>query len=47
MSSKENNEIAVEKIDNEKASEGKCELKGTKRSAEVSEMFFFTSVLCT
>lgn len=35
MSSKENNEVAVEKIDNEKGLEGKCELKGTKRAAEV------------
>lgn len=36
MSSKENNEVAVEKLDNEKISEGKHELKGTKRAAEVS-----------
>lgn len=35
MSSKENNEVAVEKIDNEKGSDGKCDLKGTKRAAEV------------
>lgn len=40
MSSKENNEVAVEKLDNEKsAADGKCELKGTKRSAEVSFIF--------
>lgn len=39
MSSKENNEVVVEKIDNEKASEGKCELKGTKRAAEVIKCF--------
>lgn len=38
MSSKENNEVAVEKIaDNDKASgDAKCEIKGTKRPAEVS-----------
>lgn len=36
MSSKENNEVAVEKLDNEKSAEAKCELKGTKRAAEVS-----------
>lgn len=41
MSSKENNEVAVEKIDNEKGLEGKCELKGTKRAAEVIKMFYF------
>lgn len=36
MSSKEN-EVAVEKIaDNDKAADGKCEIKGTKRPAEVS-----------
>jgi hypothetical protein len=35
MSSKENNEVAVEKIDNDKsAGDAKCELKGTKRAAE-------------
>lgn len=39
MSSKENNEVAVEKIDNEKGLEGKCELKGTKRAAEVIKLF--------
>lgn len=36
MSSKENNEVAVEKIDNVKGDNTKCELKGTKRAAEVS-----------
>lgn len=37
MSSKEQKEVAVEKIDNDKASgDAKCELKGTKRAAEVS-----------
>lgn len=36
MSSKENNEVAVEKLDNEKSADGKTELKGTKRAAEVS-----------
>lgn len=37
MSSKENNEVAVEKIaDNDKGSDAKCEIKGTKRPAEVS-----------
>lgn len=36
MSSKENNEVAVEKIENDKAgSDAKCDLKGTKRAAEV------------
>lgn len=40
MSSKENNEVAVEKIDNDKAAgDAKCELKGTKRAAEVSHSF--------
>lgn len=34
MSSKENNEVAVEKIDNVKG-DAKCEIKGTKRAAEV------------
>lgn len=37
MSSKEQNEVAVEKVDNEKATDAKCELKGTKRAAEVSD----------
>lgn len=37
MSSKEQNDVAVDKIENEKASgDAKCELKGTKRAAEVS-----------
>lgn len=37
MSSKENSEVAVDKIDNDKGSaDAKCELKGTKRAAEVS-----------
>lgn len=37
MSSKDNNEVAVEKIENDKsAADAKCELKGTKRAAEVS-----------
>lgn len=40
MSSKENNEVAVEKIENDKSStDAKCELKGTKRAAEVSFNF--------
>lgn len=40
MSSKENNEVAVEKIENDKgAADAKCELKGTKRAAEVSHNF--------
>lgn len=40
MSSKEQNEVAVEKIDNDKASaDAKCELKGTKRAAEVSDTY--------
>lgn len=39
MSSKENSEVAVEKIDNDKgAGDAKCELKGTKRAAEVSKV---------
>lgn len=49
MSSKENNEVAVEKLDNEKSAEGKCELKGTKRSAEVSWFMFsliFMIIFC-
>lgn len=38
MSSKENNEVAV---DNDKsAGDAKCELKGTKRAAEVSYNIF-------
>lgn len=45
MSSKENNEVAVEKLDNEKNSEGKHELKGTKRAAEVSTTFLVYLVL--
>lgn len=46
MSSKENNEVAVDKLDNEKGSEGKCELKGTKRAAEVIIMFlYFISII--
>lgn len=36
MSSKDNNEVAVEKIDNDKSADAKCDLKGTKRAAEVS-----------
>jgi len=32
MSTKENNEVVVEKIENDK--DAKCEIKGTKRSAE-------------
>lgn len=40
MSSKENNEVAVEKIDNVKGDNTKCELKGTKRAAEVSLLSF-------
>lgn len=40
MSTKENNEVAVEKIDNDKAAgDAKCEIKGTKRAAEVSHSF--------
>lgn len=40
MSSKEQKEVAVEKIENDKAAgDAKCELKGTKRAAEVREMF--------
>lgn len=48
MSSKEQNEVAVEKIDNDKASgDAKCELKGTKRAAEVSDCFkILTLVIC-
>lgn len=46
MSSKENNEVAVEKIDNDKGLEGKCELKGTKRAAEVIKPFLHFSYLC-
>lgn len=35
MSAKENNDVALEKVaDNDKA-DGKCEIKGTKRAAEV------------
>lgn len=42
MSTKENNDVAVEKLENEKnAADAKCELKGTKRSAEVSVCFYF------
>lgn len=47
MSSKENNEVAVEKIENDKA-DAKCELKGTKRAAEVSvwqNISFLTCIL--
>lgn len=36
MSTKEHNDVAVEKIDIEKSSDAKCEVKGTKRAAEVS-----------
>lgn len=38
MSTKENNEVAVEKVtENDKASgDAKCEIKGIKRPAEVS-----------
>lgn len=38
MSTKENNEVAVEKVtENDKASaDAKCDLKGIKRPAEVS-----------
>lgn len=48
MSSKEQNEVAVEKIDNDKASgDAKCELKGTKRAAEVSDSYeTFVSLSC-
>lgn len=40
MSTKDNNEVAVEKLgDSEKgAGDAKCEIKGTKRAAEVSEL---------
>lgn len=39
MSTKENNEVAVEKVtENDKASgDAKCEIKGIKRPAEVSK----------
>lgn len=40
MSTKENNEVAVEKIENDKG-DAKCELKGTKRAAEVSVSCIF------
>lgn len=45
MSSKENNEVAVEKVtENDKASgDAKCEIKGMKRPAEVSCCAFPTS----
>lgn len=36
MSTKENKEVAVEKLENDKSADAKCELKGTKRPAEVS-----------
>lgn len=40
MSTKENKEVAVEKIaDNDKV-DAKCEIKGTKRPAEVSFTFY-------
>ena len=44
MSSKENNEVAVEKVtENDKASgDAKCEIKGMKRPAEVSCLAFPT-----
>lgn len=36
MSSKENNEVAIDKIENDQNSgDAKCEIKGTKRTAEV------------
>lgn len=41
MSSKDNNEVAVEKIADNGA-ETKCEIKGTKRPAEVSFQTFDT-----
>lgn len=37
MSTKENNEVVVDSIDSEK--DAKCEIKGTKRAAEVSTYF--------
>lgn len=42
MSTKENNEVAVEKVtENDKASgDAKCEIKGIKRPAEVSSVLF-------
>lgn len=42
MSTKENNEVAVEKAtENDKASvDAKCDLKGIKRAAEVSFIYF-------
>lgn len=44
MSSKDNNEVAVEKIDNDKSADAKCDLKGTKRAAEVSSNGFIFGV---
>lgn len=40
MSTKENKEVAVEKLENAKSADAKCELKGTKRPAEVSKTHF-------
>lgn len=49
MSTKENNDVAVEKvIDNDKSSaDAKCEIKGTKRPAEVSFILIYIYVLLT
>lgn len=42
MSTKENNDVAVDKKVDEKAGgDAKCEIKGTKRPAEVCETYFF------
>lgn len=46
MSTKENNEVAVEKIDHDKG-DAKCEIKGTKRAAEVSWFRFFSIIYCS
>lgn len=40
MSSKEVSEVAVDKIEKDKSADAKCEIKGTKRAAEVSFEFF-------
>lgn len=44
MSTKENNEVAVEKVtENDKASaDAKCDIKGIKRPAEVSTIYLPT-----
>lgn len=43
MSTKENNsEVAVEKVGDEKGTgDAKCDIKGTKRAAEVIFCFYF------